>query len=78
MGFVKWMDARSRLVKILFCLPIIDIVWWIYRIISSAVKGKILWLILAIVLIITGIGWFLIWILDIICVIIFNHILWHK
>ena len=37
--FIKWIDGRSKLVKILFCLPVIDIIWGVYRLLL-AIKDK--------------------------------------
>lgn len=77
MGFIKWMDKRNRIVKIIFCLPILDIIWAIYRIVGCfAGKFKPIRLVLAIIWLI--VGGFVLWILDLIWVIIFNHICWFK
>ena len=75
-AFLNWLDARPRIVKILFCLPIIDIIWAVYRILLAVSRGNILQLILGILWIFFGgmIGW----ILDLIWVILFNHIFWFK
>ncbi len=75
-AFCKWMDSRSRLVQILFCLPIIDILWAIYRIGGAIANKNILHLILAILWIFFGgtVGW----ILDLIWIILFRHIFWFK
>ncbi len=71
-GFVKWFDNCPWLLKILFALPVLDIIWAIYRIVKGVAFGKvwtliggILWLIL---------GWAILWIIDIICVIFFRHV----
>lgn len=75
-GYVKWMNSRSRLVKILFCLPIIDILWAIYRIGGAIKNHDIIHLVLAIIWVFFGpwIGW----ILDLVFVILFNRIFWFK
>lgn len=63
MAFVKWMDNLPLWAKIIFALPVLDIVWACYRLVKGAVKGNtpillggILWLLL---------GWILLWIVDI-------------
>ena len=70
-GFVKWMDDAPLWLKIVFALPVLDIVWAVYRLIKGAAYGKIslilggiLWIIL---------GWAILWIIDIICVCIFRE-----
>ena len=66
-SFVKWMDDAPIWLKIIFALPVIDIIWAVYRIIKGAAYGKlslilggILWIIL---------GWLALWLIDIICII---------
>lgn len=74
--FIDWMDSRSRLVKILFCLPIIAILWGVYRILGAIAKKDWVRLVLAIVWVIFA--GFVGWILDLIWMILFNHIFWFK
>lgn len=75
-SFVKWLDSRSRLVKILFCLPFVDILWALYRIFGAIKNGNILHLVLAIIWIFFGS--FIGWVLDLVCIILFDHIFWFK
>lgn len=75
-AFIKWMDGRSRLVKILFCLPFIDIIWAVYRILGAVKNKNILHLVLGIIWIFFG--GFIGWILDLICIILTDHIFWFK
>ncbi len=74
--FCNWLDSQSRLVKILFCLPVIDVVWAIYRIGGAIANKNWLHLVLAILWVVIGptFGW----ILDLVCSIVFNHIFWFK
>lgn len=74
--FLKWMDDRSRLVKILFCLPIIDIIWGVYRILDAVSKKDWFRLVLAIIWVIIA-GW-VGWVLDLVAIIIVNHIFWFQ
>lgn len=73
-AFIKWMDDRSRLVKILFCLPIVDIIWGVYRLLGAIAKKDVLRLVLAIIWIVFA--GFVGWILDLVAIIITNHIFW--
>lgn len=75
-SFIKWMDGRSRLVKILFCLPIIDIIWGVYRVLG-AIKNKN-WLHLVLAIIWVFIAGFVGWVLDLVCIILFSHIFWFQ
>lgn len=70
-SFVKWMDNCPLILKIIFALPGLDLIWAIYRIVKGAAYGKvglviagILWIIL---------GWAVLWIVDLISI-----IMWKK
>ena len=78
MAFVKWMDSQSKLVKILFCLPVIDILWGIYRILKETCVKQIN--IVRLVLAIAWVIWagFIGWLLDLVCIILFDHICWFQ
>lgn len=73
-AFIKWMDDRSRLVKILFCLPIVDIIWGVYRLLGAIAAKDVLRLVLAIIWIVFA--GFVGWVLDLVAIIITNHIFW--
>ena len=75
-AFVKWMDDRNRLVKILFCLPIIDILWGLYRLFEAISIKDWFKLVLAIIWIL--IAGFVGWVLDLVWIIVFGHIFWFK
>jgi len=75
-SFIKWMDGRSRLVKILFCLPFIDILWAIYRILGAVKNQNWLHLVLGIIWIVFGS--FIGWVLDLVSIILVNHIFWFQ
>lgn len=71
MAFVKWMDNAPLWVKILLALPVTGIVWAIYRVVKGAVKGNmailiggILWILL---------GWLALWLVDLVCIIIYKN-----
>lgn len=72
MKFVKAIDNLPWIVKLLLCLPIVDIIWAIYRIVKGVAKGNA-------ILIIAGILWIvlgavILWLIDLICIIIFKNI----
>ena len=72
--FVKSMEGLPKIVKILLALPVIDIVWAIYRICRSAAKKSTLGIVLGILLLIFSP--FLVWILDIITIALNDRVLW--
>lgn len=75
-AFINWMNGRSRLVKLLFCLPVIDIIWGVYRVLGAIADKNWLRLVLGILWIVFG--GFVGWILDILAVIIVGHIFWWQ
>ena len=75
-AFCNWMDSQSRLVKILFCLPIIDILWGIYRLGGAIANKNVLHIVLAVIWIIWG--GFIGWVLDLVFIILTGRIFWFK
>ena len=53
-AFINWMNGRSRLVKLLFCLPVIDIIWGVYRVLGAIADKNWLRLVLGILWIVFG------------------------
>lgn len=74
--FIKALDELPLLVKIILALPVIDIVWVIYRIIKSAVSDNTLGIVLGVLLLIIGIPF--LWLIDIITLIVYNKVLWLE
>lgn len=73
-SFVKAMDDLNIVWKIILALPLLNIVWAVYRLMRSIDKKDTLGIVLAIVLII--VGWAILWIIDIITLIVSNRVLW--
>ncbi|MDD2398099.1 MAG: hypothetical protein WCX47_01280 [Bacilli bacterium] len=72
--FVKWMDSQSLLVKVIFAIPLLDILWVAYRLVKSLVKKSVLGIVLAILLIVIGLPW--LWLVDIITLIVAGKVIW--
>lgn len=66
--FVKWMDDLPYIAKVLFCLPVIDLTWAIYRIIKGVEMKNNGLFIVGILWIIFG-SW-AIWLIDLITTLI--------
>ncbi len=75
-AFCDWMDSRSRIVKILFCLPIIDILWGIYRLGGAIANKNVLHIVLSVIWIIWA--GFIGWVLDLVFIILTGRIFWFK
>ena len=67
MGFVKWMDNLSKVLKIVFAIFYLDLTWMVYRIIKKINAkdwGKmVVWILIAVFL-----GWIW-WVVDIVTLI---------
>lgn len=57
--FIKWMDDLPWLLQIIFCIPLLDIVWGVYRVVKGLIKEDGIMLIVGILWIIPGtvFGW---------------------
>lgn len=67
-GFVEAIDNLPFILKILFCIPCLDIIWAIYRIIKGVETGSALLIVVGILWIIPG--GMICWIADLITVIL--------
>jgi hypothetical protein len=70
-GFVAAFDKLPWIVKLIFCIPALNILWALYRIIKGATQGNALMLIMGILWIIPGC--FICWLIDLICVILYKR-----
>ena len=73
-AFTDWMEALPLWAKIVFAIPMLDIVWVVYRLAKSVNKKNTLGIVLAVVLIVIGIPF--LWLIDIITLLISNYVLW--
>lgn len=74
MGFVKAMDELPLIVKIILAIPMLDVIWVIYRLIKSLAKNNTVGIVLAIVLLFVGIPF--LWIVDMIFLVLKGNVLW--
>ena len=65
--YLAFFDGLSKLCKILFALPFVDIAWAIYRLFRTVTKNNkdVLAIVTASLLIVVGIPF--LWIVDIVC-----------
>ena len=69
-GFISAMDNLPWIVKIILCIPVLDIVWAVYRIVKGATEKNILTLVFGILWIIPGSV--ICWIIELVTTIIFK------
>ncbi|MGI6781503.1 MAG: hypothetical protein ACOX56_01505 [Acholeplasmataceae bacterium] len=74
MGFVKWMDNNPKWLKVVLALPVVDVLWVVYRLIKSINDKNVLGIVLAVLLIVIGLPW--LWLLDIITLLLLDKVLW--
>ena len=72
----KSMEKLPLIVKLILCIPVLDIVWSIWKLLKGIISGDVLKIILGILTIIPGAAF--IWILDIIWMLIYKRPFWFK
>lgn len=72
--FIKAMDDLPLILKIILALPMLDIVWSVYRIVRSVNNNSIFGIVLGVIILIIGIPF--LWLIDIITLIFLNKVLW--
>ena len=73
-AYVNAFDGFSKVVKFLLALPILDILWVVYRLCNSADNKNTLGVVLAIVILIVGIPF--LWLVDMITILLNDKVLW--
>ena len=73
-ALIKALDDLPLIVKIILCLPALDIIWCISRVCRSVVKNNVLGIVLGILTIFPGVAF--VWIIDLITVILTGKIWW--
>lgn len=70
---IKKVNELPLIVKVLLCIPMVEIFYGICRILNQATKSPInvLYLVLAILTVIPGA--FFMWIVDLVCVLLYGH-----
>lgn len=73
-SLIKSFDNLTLIVKIIFALPLLDILWVVYRLIRSIVHNNVLGIVLAVLLIVIGLPF--LWLVDIITLIVSGKVIW--
>ena len=74
--FCKWMEEQPRVLRIILCIFVLDISWAVYRIGRAVVNKNWVHMVLGIIWVF--IGGSVAWILDLIWMILFDHIFWFE
>lgn len=71
---IKALDNLPWIVKLILCIPALDIVWAVYRIMKSIDASNILGIVLGVLCIFPGAAF--IWLVDLVCVILNKKVWW--
>lgn len=66
--FIKWMDNLPLIIKVIFALPALDIIWGVYRIARAYNDNSQGGLILYVILLIIGLPF--LWIIDLLALLL--------
>ncbi len=69
--FLNQVNGLPLIVKLILCIPCIEIFYGICRVVNGVCKNDVLWIVLAILTIVPGA--FFMWILDVIWVLLYGH-----
>lgn len=73
-NLIKAFDDLPLIVKVILCIPMLDIVWSIYKICRSVDKSNVVGIVLGILTIFPGA--FFIWIIDLVTLLINGKVWW--
>ena len=73
-GFIVAMEKLPLLVKVILALPMLDIIWVVYRIVRSADAKSTFGILLGVIAIIVGIPF--LWLIDIITILVTGNVWW--
>ena len=74
--FTQAMEKLPLIVKLILCIPLLDIVWSVWKLLKGIISGDVLKIILGILCIIPGAA--IMWLLDIIWMLIYKRPFWFK
>lgn len=72
--FISAIDDLPYIVKLIFCIPCLDVIWSIYKLFKSLNKENPLGIVLAILTIVPGA--FFIWIIDLLTLLFTGKVWW--
>ena len=70
-NLIKQVNSLPLIVKLLLCIPVVEIFYGICRVINQLSKGNMLLLVLAVLTIFPGAAFM--WLVDLICVLLNGH-----
>lgn len=74
--FTKAIEGLPFIVKLIFCIPALDIIWSIYKLLKGIESGDILKIVLGILTIVPGAAFM--WLCDLIFLLLYGRPFWFK
>lgn len=74
-SFIKAIDDLPLIVKIILCIPVLDIVWTIYKLFKSIEKNNVVGIIIAIILFFCAP---FVWLIDLITLLLKGQVWWFD
>lgn len=72
--FIKWVDNLPKIGKLILCIPMLNIVFSVYKLCRSIDKNDTLWIVLGVLAIFPG-AMFM-WLVDLISLLVYEKVLW--
>ena len=70
--FIKEMNKLPFILKVILCIPALDIIWAVYRIVKGITKNSLAQIIVGVLWIVPGAAF--LWIVDIVCMLVYKKI----
>ncbi|MBR6050997.1 MAG: hypothetical protein IKP68_07315 [Clostridia bacterium] len=74
-SFIKAIDELPLIVKIILCIPALDIVWNIYKLCKSIDKGNVFGIVVAVILFFFAP---FVWLIDLITLLVKGNVWWFD
>ena len=74
--FIKAIDNLPKILKLILCIPVLDIIWAIYRIVKGVYKKNVILTVIGILWIVPGAAFC--WVFDLITVLLYGNPLLTK
>lgn len=67
-NLIKTIDDLPQIIKLILCIPAVDLVWGLYRLFRSIAANNMVNIIINVVILLVGIPFF--WIVDLVCLLL--------
>lgn len=71
---IKFVDDLPDVAKLILCIPVLNIVFSVYKLCRSLESKNTLWIVLGVLVIFPGASF--IWLVDLICLLLYKKVFW--